>query len=53
MVSRRFEELISVMPSMLASGALAAQSNYLWVNIMAIVVIGLVALGCAVALKKT
>ena len=32
---------------------LAAQSNFLWINILAVAIIGLVALACAVALKKT
>ncbi len=40
--------------SMLApEGILAAESNFLWVNILALVIIGLVAVACAVALKKS
>ncbi len=40
--------------SMLApDGILAAQSNFLWVNILAVAVIALVAVACAVALKKS
>ncbi len=53
-MSRRLEELITVLLSMLApDGVLAAQSNFLWVNILALVIIALVALACAVALKKS
>lgn len=40
--------------SMLApQGTLAAQSNFLWINIFAVAVIALVAVACAMALKKT
>ena len=42
-----------MMLSTLEPQIIAAQSNFLWVNMLAIVIIGLVALGCAVALKKT
>jgi hypothetical protein len=34
-------------------GILAAQSDLLWINILAVAIIGLVAVACAVALKKT
>jgi hypothetical protein len=34
-------------------GILAAESNFLWINILAVAIIGLVAVACAVALKKT
>jgi hypothetical protein len=48
------EELITVLLSMLPpQEILAVQNNYLWVNILAIAIIGLVAVACAVALKKT
>jgi hypothetical protein len=48
------EELMSMLLSMLApEGTLAVQSNFLWVNILALVIVGLVAVACAVALKKS
>jgi hypothetical protein len=48
------EELISVLLSMLQpQGILAAESNFLWINILAVAIIGLVAVACAMALKKT
>ena len=34
-------------------GVLAAQSNLLWINMLAVAIISLVAAGCAVALKKS
>ncbi|MGH9009350.1 MAG: hypothetical protein ACRDYF_05805 [Acidimicrobiia bacterium] len=48
------EELITVLLSMLSpEGILAAQSNFLWVNILAVAIIAVVAAACAAALKKT
>jgi hypothetical protein len=32
---------------------LAAQSNYLWINMLAVAIIAAAALACAMALKKT
>lgn len=39
--------------SMFEPTILAAQSNFLWVNLLAIGIIAVVALACAVALKKS
>jgi hypothetical protein len=52
-VSRQSEELISVLLSIFEPATLAAQSNFLWINILAVGIISLVAVACAVALKKT
>ena len=32
---------------------LAVQSNFLWINMLAVAIISVVAVACAVALKKT
>jgi hypothetical protein len=42
-----------VLLSIFEPATLAAQSNFLWINLLAIAVIALVALACAVALKKS
>ena len=39
--------------SMFEPATLAVQSNFLWINLFAVAIITLVAVGCAVALKKT
>jgi hypothetical protein len=43
---------MSVLLSMFEPVTIAAQSNFLWINLLAVAVIALVALACAVALKK-
>ena len=48
------QKLISVLLSVLSpQGVLAAQSNFLWVNILMVAIIGMAAIAAAVALKKS
>jgi hypothetical protein len=42
-----------VLLSMFEPATLAVQSNFLWINMLAVAIISLVAVACAVALKKT
>ncbi len=39
--------------SMFEPATLAVQSNFLWINMLAVAIISLVAVACAVALKKS
>ena len=42
-----------MMLTALSPQVLAAQTNLLWINMLAVAIIGLVAMACAVALKKS
>ena len=54
MGARIGEELITVLLSTLsAPGILAAESNFLWVNILAVAIIAVAAVAALVALKKS
>jgi hypothetical protein len=48
------EELMTMLLSTLTPHAiLAVQSDYTWINIFAVAIIAVMAVGCAVALKKS
>jgi hypothetical protein len=42
-----------MLSTLIPQGVLAAQSNFLWVNILAVAIIALAFVAAAVALKKT
>jgi hypothetical protein len=42
-----------LLATLVPQGVLAAQSNFLWVNVLAVAIIGIAAVACAMALKKT